>query len=121
MFRRPKPPNDFWGRDRDRALLSPITEWDFAYFSLKSPAAGDSDESRGHESLQSGCRAAGLRPDSNFHRQPGKDSVLVVRRDQEARNDQLPHLQTGAGRIVLRPHLRADQGLRMLCGKYKRM
>ena len=27
---------------------------------------------------------------------PGENSLLVVRRDQEARNDQLPHLQAGA-------------------------
>ena len=26
-------------------------------------------------------------------------------------NDQLPHLQAGAGRVVLRPHLWSDQGL----------
>jgi DNA-directed RNA polymerase subunit beta' len=35
------------------------------------------------------------------------------RRDQEAGDDQLPHLQAGARRPVLRPHLRADQGLRV--------
>ena len=39
---------------------------------------------------------------------------MVLRRDQEARDDQLPHLQAGAGRAVLRPHLRPDQGLRVL-------
>ncbi len=44
---------------------------------------------------------------------PGADPLLVVRRDQEARDDQLPHLQAGAGRAVLRPHLRPDQGLRV--------
>jgi DNA-directed RNA polymerase subunit beta' len=44
---------------------------------------------------------------------PGEDPVVVVRRDQEAGDHQLPHLQAGARRPVLRPHLRADQGLRV--------
>ena len=48
------------------------------------------------------------------HREPGEDPVLVVRRDQEAGDDQLPHLQAGARRPVLRAHLRPDQGLRVL-------
>ncbi len=38
---------------------------------------------------------------------------MVLRRDQEAGDHQLPHLQAGARRPVLRPHLRADQGLRV--------
>ena len=41
------------------------------------------------------------------------DPLVVVRRDQEARDDQLPHLQARARRPVLRAHLRADQGLRV--------
>ena len=45
--------------------------------------------------------------------QPGADPQLVLRRDQEAGDDQLPHLQAGAGRAVLRAHLRSDQGLRV--------
>ena len=52
--------------------------------------------------------------DPDLDRQPGQDPVLVVRRDQEAGNDQLPDLQAGARRPVLRPHLRSDQGLRVL-------
>ena len=47
------------------------------------------------------------------HRISGEDPVVVVRRDQEAGDHQLPHLQAGARRAVLRPHLRADQGLRV--------
>ena len=47
-------------------------------------------------------------------RQPGKDPLLVLRRDQEARDDQLPYVQARARRPVLRPHLRSDQGLRVL-------
>ena len=41
------------------------------------------------------------------------NSVVVLRRDQETGDHQLPHLQAGAGRAVLRPHLRTDQGLRV--------
>ena len=54
---------------------------------------------------------AGVRPDQDFDRQPGEDPVVVLWRDQEAGDHQLPHLQAGARRPVLRPHLRADQGL----------
>ena len=78
-----------------------------------APVQEHGDEARGHESLQSGRPAAGVRPDSDRHREPGEDPLLVVRRDQEARDHQLPHLQAGAGRAVLRAHLRADQGLRV--------
>ena len=55
-----------------------------------------------------------LRPDQDLDRQPGAHPLLVLRRDQEAGDDQLPHLQAGARRPVLRPHLRPDQGLRVL-------
>ena len=58
--------------------------------------------------------AADLRPDPHLDREPGEDPVVVLRRDQEARDDQLPHVQAGARRPVLRAHLRADQGLRVL-------
>ncbi len=44
---------------------------------------------------------------------PERILELVLRRDQEARDHQLPHVQAGAGRPVLRPHLRSDQGLRV--------
>ena len=56
---------------------------------------------------------AELRSDQHLDRQPGAHPLLVLRRDQEAGDDQLPHLQAGARRPVLRPHLRADQGLRV--------
>src|SRR3546814_12722647 len=55
-----------------------------------------------------------FRSDPDFDREPGSHPLLVLWGDQEARNDQLSHLQAGAGRPVLRPHLRPDQGLRML-------
>ena len=58
-------------------------------------------------------RPAELRPDPHLDRQPGAHPLLVLRRDQEAGDDQLPHLQARARRLVLRPHLRADQGLRV--------
>ena len=38
---------------------------------------------------------------------------MVFRRNQEAGNHQLPDLQARARRPVLRPYLRADQGLRV--------
>src|ERR1700733_9411440 len=53
-------------------------------------------------------------PDRDLDREPRQDSVLVLRRDQKAGDHQLPHLQARARRPVLRPHLRADQGLRVL-------
>ena len=54
-----------------------------------------------------------LRPHQDLAGQPGSDPALEPWRDQEARDHQLPHLQAGAGRAVLRPHLRAGEGLRM--------
>ncbi len=75
---------------------------------------GEDDEPRNYESLQSDDAGSGLRPDPDLDCVPGEDSVLVLRRDQEAGDHQLPDLQAGARRPVLRPHLRADQGLRML-------
>ncbi len=77
-------------------------------------ASGEDDEPRNHESFQPAGSCAGVRPDQDFDREPGKDSVLVVRRDQKAGDHQLPDLQAGARRPVLRAHLRTDQGLRVL-------
>ena len=77
-------------------------------------ASGEDDEPRDHEFLQPAGAGSGLRPDPDFDREPGKDSVLVLRRDQKAGDHQLPHLQARARRPVLRAHLRADQGLRVL-------
>ena len=45
---------------------------------------------------------------------PDDIALLVVRRDQEARDHQLPHVQARARRPVLRAHLRPHQGLRVL-------
>ena len=75
---------------------------------------GEDDEPRNYESLQPAGSGAGLRPDPDFDREPGEDSVVVLRRDQKAGDHQLPHLQARARRPVLRAHLRADQGLRVL-------
>ena len=74
---------------------------------------GEDHEPRNYESLQSDDAGSGLRPDPDFDRVPGEDSVVVLRRDQEAGDHQLPHLQARARRPVLRAHLRADQGLRV--------
>ena len=49
-----------------------------------------------------------------FDRIAGADPLLVVRRNQKAGNHQLPHVQARTRRPVLRAHLRADQGLRVL-------
>ncbi len=43
-----------------------------------------------------------------------RDPVLVQGRSQEPRDDQLPHVQAGKGRLVLRAHFRPGQGLGML-------
>ena len=55
----------------------------------------------------------GLRRDPDRAGVAGHDPLVVVRRSEEAGNDQLPHLQAGARRPVLREDLRADQGLRV--------
>ena len=52
---------------------------------------------------------------------PREDPLLVLRRSQEAGNDQLPHLQAGARRPVLRQDLRPIKDYECLCGKYKRL
>ena len=44
---------------------------------------------------------------------PRAHPQLVLRRDQEAGDDQLPYVQARARRPVLRAHLRSDQGLRV--------
>jgi hypothetical protein len=44
---------------------------------------------------------------------PGEDPGVVPRRGEEAGDDQLPHVQAGAGRPLLREDLRAGEGLRV--------
>ena len=56
----------------------------------------------------------GLRFDSHFAGLSGKNPELVARRSHQAGNHQLPDLQAGARRAVLRPHLRTHRGLGML-------
>src|SRR5438045_1060198 len=75
---------------------------------------GEDHEPRSYESLQSDDPGSGLRPDPDFDRVAGEDSVVVLRRNQKARDDQLPHFQAGARWPVLRAHLRSNQGLRVL-------
>src|SRR5690606_4959623 len=58
-----------------------------------------------------GRETRNLRHDQDRHREPGTHPFVVVRRDQEARNDQLSHVQARARRPVLRAHLWSDQGL----------
>src|SRR4051794_23844962 len=90
-------------RDRRISNLLPVT----------IGTRGEDDEPRNYESLQSDDAGSGLRPDPDLDCVSGKDSVVVLRRDQEAGDHQLPHLQAGARRPVLRAHFRADQGLRV--------
>ena len=78
------------------------------------PVGRQENEPRNRQPLQSPGPAAEFRSDPDRHRQPGEDPVLVVWGDQEARDDQLPHLQAGARRTVLRAHLRPGEGLRVL-------
>jgi len=46
---------------------------------------------------------------------------VVLRRNQEAGDHQLPHLQAGAYGLFCRAHLRPIKDYECLCGKYKRM
>ena len=78
------------------------------------PTRKERADERDHQPLQAAGAGAGLRSDPHLDRQPRRHRVLVVRRDQEARDHQLPHLQARARRPVLRAHLRAHQGLRVL-------
>ena len=51
--------------------------------------------------------------DPHLAREPGEDPGVVARRGQEARDHQLPHVQAGAGRPLLREDLRPGEGLRV--------
>ena len=75
------------------------------------------------ESVRSGPAAPDLRPDPDFDRLAGKDLCLVVvRRDQEARDDQLPHVQArSATACSARASSGRSKDYECLCGKYKRM
>ena len=57
-------------------------------------------------------RRVSMRSRSGSHL-PGEDPFLVVRRSEEAGDHQLPYLQAGARRSVLRQDLRAGEGLRV--------
>ena len=54
-----------------------------------------------------------VRPGPDQHRLARQDQKLVVGRGDEARDDQLPDVQAGEGRPLLRQDLRAHQGLRV--------
>ena len=51
--------------------------------------------------------------DPHLARVAGEDPRVVARRGEEAGDDQLPHLQAGAGRPLLRQDLRPGEGLRV--------
>ena len=63
--------------------------------------------------LQAGPAGRGVRRDQDRARFAREDPLVVLRRGEEAGDHQLPHLQAGARRPVLRQDLRADQGLRV--------
>ena len=54
-----------------------------------------------------------LRGDSHQPRIAGKNPLVVSRRGNETRDDQLPHIQAGERRSLLRAHLRSGFGLGM--------
>ena len=64
-------------------------------------------------SVQAGHAGRRIRRDQDRPRVAGEDPLVVVRRSEEAGDDQLPHVQAGARRPVLRQDLRAGQGLRV--------
>ena len=123
--RRPRPPNDgdSGAPRRSRARLSPMRGDGVCRAVLHQ--AGRARRQRRGPAGDAGMNQEVTNPFAPVaapqafdqiqiaHRQPGEDPLLVVRRDQEAGDDQLPHLQAGARRPVLRAHLRADQGLRV--------
>src|SRR3546814_9729477 len=72
-----------------------------------------SDLERADEVFRADPEPAELRQDPHLDRQPGAHPLLVLRRDQEAGNHQLPDVQAGTRRAVLCAHFRSDQGLRV--------
>src|SRR5690606_13829655 len=93
----------------DAARVSPM----FQTRDVLTSPQGEQHEPRGHESLQFAGTCADVRFDPHLACQPGKDSVLVFRRDQEAGDDQLPYVQARTRRSFLRAYFRTDQGLRV--------
>src|SRR5439155_11186704 len=71
------------------------------------------DDGRSVQSVREAEEPAQLQRDSDLARVAGQDPVVVAWRGEEARDDQLPDVQAGAGRALLRQDLRADEGLRV--------
>jgi DNA-directed RNA polymerase subunit beta' len=65
--------------------------------------------------------AKDLRRDPRLAREPRADPFVVVRRDQEARDDQLPHLQAERDGLFCARIFGPIKDYECLCGKYKRM
>src|SRR5947208_17187086 len=97
------------GRPRVMRARRPGRIWRPDVTGLPAPN-GDDDESRSDESFQPADPGAGLRPDPDLDREPGQDSLVVLRRDQEAGDDQLSDLQARSRRPGLPPPRRADHG-----------
>src|SRR5687767_14387229 len=81
-------------------------------YPLPSPT-GDPDE-RFTEVVQAADSGRELRLDSHRACFTRNDPFVVVRRSKEAGDDQLPHIQTGTRRFVLREDFRTREGLRVL-------
>src|SRR5207249_527618 len=71
------------------------------------------NDGRSVQPVREAEESAQLQRDSDFARVAGQDPVVVAWRGEEARDDQLPDVQAGAGRALLRQDLRADEGLRV--------
>src|SRR5262249_14312885 len=63
---------------------------------------GERADERDYQPLQAAGAGPGLRPDPHLDREPGRHRLMVVRRDQEAGDNQLPDLQARARRSFLR-------------------
>ena len=64
---------------------------------------------------------AGLRPDPDLNRESGEDPVLVVRRNQKARDDQYRTFKPERDGLFCARIFGPIKDYECLCGKYKRM
>src|SRR5688572_15246736 len=85
-----------------------------ASFAPGRPTLEESTEREGHlQLLREAQGPAFVLRDPYLARLSGEDPRVVARRGEEAGDDQLPDVQAGAGRALLREDLRAGQGLRV--------
>ena len=77
-------------RDRRRITIPPLTP------PRRGRGLETLDYERADQLREPGGQAGDLRPDPHRHRLAGQDPFVVVRRDQEARDHQLSHVQARA-------------------------